>query len=244
MKKTSKKILSVVLAIVTLLSFTVIASAKATKPLGYIEGVPVKAKYTLDLGQTLTISAFKGATSYSAWFIGDNDYSVTAYCEEGKTPVLFAKEEGVALFEIRAYKDYTFFEDGEEYSDFEILDDYYIIIAVRPYKEPNFNFGEVTGLYMPDVELNYKEESYIYPDIYTSSDYAYCCTYFVNHDYTCADLWEDGTIGWTYAKGKDNCTCYVVDAEGNIYSEDFSITVKYSFIQWIIRILLFGWIWY
>ena len=245
MKKSARKILSVILAVVTLLSLTVIASAKETKPLGYIEGIPVKSKIVLDLGQTYTIPAVKGADDYTAWYMGDNDYSVTTYYEEGKTPVLFAKEEGVALFEVFAYDVTTYIEDGEECYDYETIEDYFIIVAVRPYKETNFDFGKVTDIYMPDVVLNYREEAYLYPDIYTKDgDFAYCCTYFVDYDYTCADLWEDGTVAGSFNSGTDNCICYVVDAQGNIYSQDFTINVKYSFVQWLIRIFLFGWIWY
>ena len=244
MKKSARKILSVILAVVTLLSLTVMASAKEAKPLGYIEGIPVKSKIVLDLGQTYTIPAVKGAEDYSAWYMGDNDYSVSAYLEEGKTPVLFARDEGVALYEVIAYDVTTYYEDGEKYYNYETIDDYFIIIAVRPYKETNFDFGEVTDIYMPDVEITYKNESYVYPDIYTDDDYAYYCTYFVNHDYNYVDLYEDGTVCGSYKSGTDNCACYVVDAQGNVYSQDFSITVKYSFVQWLIRIFLFGWIWY
>ena len=36
----------------------------------------------------------------------------------------------------------------------------------------------------------------------------------------------------------------VTDSNGNTATDTCKVTVKYSFGQWLIKILLFGWIWY
>ena len=245
MKKTKRRILSVVLAIITLLSLTTIAGAKASRPLGYIEGIPVKAKYDLTVGEAMDIAPIKGADGSSAWYMGTNDYSVDVYYDEDGVYAeeFFAKEEGVALMEVVGYKYYSEYVDGdwEEYS--EIIEDYFVIIAVHP-RKGDYDLGEVTYTYMDDIKLNYKAEDYAWPNVETADDDgAYFSAYFVNHDYNAADLMEDGYI-YTFGTGTDNCTCYVVDGQGNIFENDFTITAKYSFLQWLIRIFLFGFIWY
>lgn len=37
---------------------------------------------------------------------------------------------------------------------------------------------------------------------------------------------------------------YATDANGNVISDSVEITSAYTWWQWIIRIVLFGWIWY
>ena len=45
-------------------------------------------------------------------------------------------------------------------------------------------------------------------------------------------------------KGTATITCTVTDSNGNTVQDTCNVTVKYSFGQWLIVILLFGWIWY
>ena len=52
-----------------------------------------------------------------------------------------------------------------------------------------------------------------------------------------------GTSVFT-AKIKLNDGTYATDSEGNTLSSSIEVTVKYAWWQWIIVILLFGWIWY
>ncbi len=44
--------------------------------------------------------------------------------------------------------------------------------------------------------------------------------------------------------GTATITCTVTDSNGNTVQDTCKVTVKYSFGQWLIVILLFGWIWH
>lgn len=45
-------------------------------------------------------------------------------------------------------------------------------------------------------------------------------------------------------KGTTSITCTATDANGNTYSDTCTVNVDYAWWQWIIKIVLFGWIWY
>lgn len=45
-------------------------------------------------------------------------------------------------------------------------------------------------------------------------------------------------------KGTATITCTVTDSNGNTVTDTCNVTVKYNFGQWLIVIILFGWIWY
>lgn len=54
---------------------------------------------------------------------------------------------------------------------------------------------------------------------------------------------ENGEIkGMKY--GKTTVTCTVTDEFGNVTKNTCEVTVGYAWWQWIVRVLLFGWIWY
>lgn len=54
---------------------------------------------------------------------------------------------------------------------------------------------------------------------------------------------ENGKV-YAAKKGSATITCTVTDSNGNTVQDTCKVTVKYSFGQWLIKILLFGWIWY
>ncbi len=45
-------------------------------------------------------------------------------------------------------------------------------------------------------------------------------------------------------RGSSTITCTVIDSNGTVVQDTCTVTVKYTFWQWLIKILLFGWIWY
>jgi len=70
----------------------------------------------------------------------------------------------------------------------------------------------------------------------------YEITYSVsNNDIIAVD--ENGSV---FAKNRGTAilTCIVTDKAGNSVSDTCTVTVKYTWWQWILVILLFGWIWY
>lgn len=248
MKKTSKKILSAVLALIMLMSMTLIASAKEKKPLGYIEGIPVRARYEINVGDFFEIPEMKNADEICASTWGDSYYiAEVLYDDEGMNATeIFAKEAGVAVINIWGYeKEFDYYD--EEYDEdvyyYNLIDDYFIIVVINP-RNHAYDLGEVTDMYMPDITLNYKDSTYIFPEIETGEDGAFMCTFYIlNGGDDCAWLYDDGYVE-AFDRGTMDATCYLIDAQGHVYSSDFSVTVKYTFWQWIIKILLFGWIWY
>ena len=45
-------------------------------------------------------------------------------------------------------------------------------------------------------------------------------------------------------RGTADITVTVTDEDGNAVSDTGTVTVHYMLVQWLIVILLFGWIWY
>ena len=58
-----------------------------------------------------------------------------------------------------------------------------------------------------------------------------------------ASVDESGNVK-ALKQGNATITVTVTDQYGNVVKDTCTVTVKYTFIQWIIKILLFGWIWY
>ncbi len=59
-------------------------------------------------------------------------------------------------------------------------------------------------------------------------------------------LYVDSETGFvtTVGEGQTEVVCTVTSPDGKIYSETYNITVTYTWWQWIVRILFFGWLWY
>ena len=56
---------------------------------------------------------------------------------------------------------------------------------------------------------------------------------------------DDNGVVTGLKRGEANVKCLVTDASGTVHeSQSCKVQVQYTFWQWIIRILLFGWIWY
>ena len=123
-----------------------------------------------------------------------------------------------------------------------MVGDYHDIVVVSD----GTDLGEIADIEMDDVTINYQDYTYISPDVtYYGSEGVYYCTFYdYNWDTAPFDLGNDGYLDGSYGRGSEEVTCYVVDAEGNVFCDTFEIEVKFSPIQWIIYYLLFGWIWW
>lgn len=86
------------------------------------------------------------------------------------------------------------------------------------------------------VAMNYKDSHAI---DYTS-DYAPEKLTWTSSNEKVATVDENGNI---YASGKGSATITVTSADGAV-NETIDVTVSYTVLQWIIVIVLFGWIWY
>ena len=93
-----------------------------------------------------------------------------------------------------------------------------------------------------NVTVNYKSTYMLSPEITADKGAKYTVKY-ESSDTKVATVDKDGKI-YGAKKGTATITCTVTDSSGNTVQDTCKVTVKYSFGQWLIVILLFGWIWY
>ena len=102
--------------------------------------------------------------------------------------------------------------------------------------------ANVKSVSVSDITLNYKKSTTIKPTIKADEGAKYKVEYSTSN----AKVATVDNNGKVYAakKGSATITCTVTDSNGNTVQGTCKVTVKYSFGQWLIKILLFGWIWY
>ena len=102
--------------------------------------------------------------------------------------------------------------------------------------------SNVNSVSVSDIKLNYKKSTTIKPTIKADEGAKYTVKYSSSNTKV-ATVDENGKV-YAAKKGSATITCTVTDSNGNTVSDTCKVTVKYSFGQWLIKILLFGWIWY
>lgn len=107
---------------------------------------------------------------------------------------------------------------------------------------PQESKASVNSVSVSDVTLNYKKSATIKPTVKADDGAEYTVEYSSSNTKV-ATVDENGKI-YGAKKGSATITCTVTDSNGNIVTDTCKVTVKYSFGQWLIVILLFGWIWY
>ena len=90
--------------------------------------------------------------------------------------------------------------------------------------------------------MNYKKSANLSPEIFADEGAKYTVKYESSNPKVAA-VDKNGKVT-ALKKGSAKITCTVTDSNGNTVSDTCNVTVKYSFGQWLIKILLFGWIWY
>ena len=100
----------------------------------------------------------------------------------------------------------------------------------------------VKSVSVSDISLNYKKSATIKPTIKADDSAKYTVKYSSSNTKV-ATVDKDGKV-YGAKKGTATITCTVTDSNGNTVQDTCKVTVKYSFGQWLIVILLFGWIWY
>lgn len=93
-----------------------------------------------------------------------------------------------------------------------------------------------------NIEMNYKDTKQLNPIISVDEGVNYTVTYTSSNP-SVATVDENGNV-YGAKKGSADITVTVTDEYGNSASDTCTVQVKYSLWQWIIKILLFGWIWY
>ena len=102
--------------------------------------------------------------------------------------------------------------------------------------------ANVKSVSVSDIKLNYKKSTTITPSI-TADDGAKYTVKYSSSNTKVATVDENGKV-YAAKKGSATITCTVTDSNGNTVQDTCKLTIKYSFGQWLIKILLFGWIWY
>ena len=100
----------------------------------------------------------------------------------------------------------------------------------------------VKGVDIKDIKLTYKKSGTIKPNITADEGAKYTVKYKSSNPKV-ASVDKNGKVT-ALKKGTAKITCTVTDSNGNTVSDTCTVTVKYNFGQWLIIILLFGWIWY
>ena len=100
----------------------------------------------------------------------------------------------------------------------------------------------VKGVDIKDIKLTYKKSEKIKPNITADEGAKYTVKYESSNPKV-ASVDKNGKVT-ALKKGSAKITCTVTDSNGNTVSDTCTVTVKYNFGQWLIIILLFGWIWY
>ena len=100
----------------------------------------------------------------------------------------------------------------------------------------------VKGVDIKDIKLTYKKSEKIKPNITADEGAKYTVKYESSNPKV-ASVDKNGKVT-ALKKGTAKITCTVTDSNGNTVSDTCTVTVEYNFGQWLIIILLFGWIWY
>lgn len=102
--------------------------------------------------------------------------------------------------------------------------------------------GKVNSVKIDDITLNYKASATIKPTIKADDGVKYTVKYSSsNTKVTTVD--KNGKV-YAAKRGTATITCTVTDSDGNTVQDTCKVTVKYTWWQWIIKIVLGGWAWY
>lgn len=102
--------------------------------------------------------------------------------------------------------------------------------------------GDIVGVYVDDLTLNYKETKRLETIIGHEENAEYTVKYYSDSENVTVD--EDTGMLYGAKRGTANIIVEATDSHGNIVGDICTVTVEYTWWQWLIKIVLFGWIWY
>ena len=102
--------------------------------------------------------------------------------------------------------------------------------------------GKVNSVKIDDITLNYKASVTIKPTIKADDGVEYTVKYSSSNTKV-ATVDKNGKV-YAAKRGTATITCTVTDSDGNTVQDTCKVTVKYTWWQWIIKIVLGGWAWY
>ncbi len=238
MKKFAKKIFAVMLVLTMVFSISAVSADAYYMPYGFeledehIWSEPGDVIYFEDFfEENLGCDEYYVDIITDYYYMYDYVYD-TYYDQEWESDFeevigYEAVENGVAIINVYYY-------DADEI----VYDKYYLWVV-----SDGEDMGELTEAYVYDIDVNYKDEGYMYIEAYSDSPEGLYYTTIVDDEDSPIVIDNDGHF-YAAGVGEGTATVYVIDAEGNVFESEINVNVEYSFIQWIIRILLFGWLWY
>lgn len=120
-------------------------------------------------------------------------------------------------------------------------------IKIEEYNDPLLNSiihfaNKVHSVSIDNISINYKDSATIIPTINADEGVKYTVSYSSSND-SVVSVDQNGKIT-TRDTGSATITVTVTDEYGNTVSDTCNVEVKYNWWQWILVIVLFGWIWY
>lgn len=110
--------------------------------------------------------------------------------------------------------------------------------------KPRANVINVT---LDDISIGYKTSEKLNPVISADEGAEYTVSFSSSNPST-VKVDNNGKVTsekqFGFSRGSAVITVIVTDSYGNSVSDTCNVTIKFSFVQWIIKIALFGWIWY
>ena len=102
----------------------------------------------------------------------------------------------------------------------------------------------VKSVSIDDISLNYKKSTTLKPTIKADDGAKYKVEYSTSNAKV-ATVDQNGKVTATKrGSGTATITCTVTDSNGNVVKDTCKVNVSLTWWQWIITIVLFGWIWY
>ena len=102
----------------------------------------------------------------------------------------------------------------------------------------------VKSVSIDDISLNYKKSTTLKPTIKADDGAKYKVEYSTSNAKV-ATVDQNGKVTATRrGSGTATITCTVTDSNGNVVKDTCKVSVSLTWWQWIITIVLFGWIWY
>lgn len=110
--------------------------------------------------------------------------------------------------------------------------------------EKNVEKKNVKSVLIDDISLNYKKSTTLKPTIKADDGAKYKVEYSTSNAKV-ATVDQNGKVTATKrGSGTATITCTVTDSNGNVVKDTCKVNVSLTWWQWIITIVLFGWIWY
>ena len=123
------------------------------------------------------------------------------------------------------------------------VEDGYIVFTTNRFGDwAIIQTAEMPTVSVNDIGLNYKKSVALNPSVTVDENASYTVTY-TSSDTSVARVDENGKV-YGAKKGSTEITVTVTDEYGNTVSDTCKVNVTYAWWQWIIVIVLFGWIWY